>query len=98
MFVILENADYSDALAQPFFASLALRGALLTNVRAVAHPSLPNYIALISGSTQGVSTDRPVTLAAAHIGDLLEARGLRWKAYAEGYPGHCFLGDRLGNY
>jgi hypothetical protein len=98
MIVILENTDYDQAIKQPFLASLARRGALLENFHAETHPSQPNYIALIAGSTYGVSSDRNVTLDERHIGDLLDAKGLTWKVYAEGYPGHCFLGARAGAY
>src|SRR4051812_18047506 len=56
--IVLENTAYEDALRQPFMAELASRGALLTNLSAVAHPSQPNYVALISGSTHGVDSDR----------------------------------------
>jgi len=30
--------------------------------------------------------------------DLLEAKSLQWKVYAEDFPGHCFLGERQGDY
>lgn len=98
MMVVLENTDYDTALHQPFLASLATRGALLTHFTAEAHPSQPNYIALISGSTYRVHSDGKVSLAARHIGDLVETKGLRWKVYAESYPGNCFLGTGAGTY
>lgn len=98
MVVVLENTDYAAALQQPFLASVAKRGALLTNFKAEARPSQPNYIALIAGSTYGVISDDNVTIDARQIGDLLDARSLRWKVYAEGYPGNCFLGARDGLY
>jgi hypothetical protein len=96
--VVLENTDYDEALRQPFLAALAQRGALLSNFEAVAHPSQPNYIALVSGSTQGVYDDGNVNLGSRHLGDLLEEKGYDWRAYAEGYPGHCFLGASRGSY
>jgi hypothetical protein len=98
MTVVLENTNYEAALRQPFLASLAGRGALLTHFTAEAHPSQPNYIALISGSTYGVTSDGNVSLDERHIGDLLEAKGLQWKVYAESYPGSCFLGAAAGTY
>jgi hypothetical protein len=59
----------------------------LSNYTAVAHPSLPNYLALVSGSTQGVTDDctscGPWTRS---IGGLLTRAGKTWGAYAEGYP------------
>lgn len=96
--VVLENATYANALAQPFLADLASRGALLANFFGETHPSQPNYIALTAGSTYGVTSNLNVSLDVGHVGDLLEAAGLSWKVYAEGYPGGCFLGASSGAY
>jgi hypothetical protein len=91
--VVLENEDAGAALAQPFLASLAARGALLNNYHALAHPSQPNYIALMAGDAYGIRDDNPVTIDVPHLGDLLDARGISWKAYVEDYPGGCFAGS-----
>lgn len=96
--VVLENTAYEDALAQPFLRDLAASGALLTNFFAETHPSFPNYVALTAGSTYGLTSNAEVTLDVPHIGDLLERAGRTWKAYAEGYPGGCFLGTSAGAY
>ncbi len=53
---------------------------------------------MISGSTHSVYLDGPVRLNSRHIGNLLEEKGLSWKAYAEDYPGNCFLGAARGRY
>jgi len=91
MVVVLENADYEVARTQPFLAKLGREGGLLRQSFAVAHPSQPNYLALIAGSTYGVDSNAIVTPDVPHLGDLLEAKGRTWKVYAEGYPGGCFL-------
>lgn len=96
--VVLENAGYDEAIAQPFLSKLASQGALLTDFHAVDHPSQPNYIAMIAGDTLGVDGDGVVNLDARHLGDLLEAAGKTWKVYAQGYPGGCFLGAGRGAY
>lgn len=96
--VIFENENYDKAQAEPFFGSLLSKGAFLSNFHAEAHPSQPNYIALISGDTQGVTGDGNTTVDASHIGDLLEAKGKTWKVYAESYPGKCFKGAKSGTY
>jgi len=95
--VVLENTDYEEALAQPFLSQLARNGGLLTNYSAVTHPSQPNYFAMTAGNTFGASNDR-VTLNARHVGDLVEAKGGSWKAYAEQYRGQCDTGTQSGNY
>jgi phosphoesterase family protein len=98
MLVVLENADYDTARAQPFLTTLAREGALLRQSFAVTHPSQPNYLALTAGTTSGVDSNTPVTLDIPHIGDLLEVKGRAWKVYAEGYPGQCFMGPRSDAY
>jgi hypothetical protein len=91
--VVLENEDSGVALAQPFLASLAAQGALLRNYHALTHPSQPNYIALVAGDAYGIKDDNPVTIDVPHLGDLLDAKGISWKVYAEDYPGGCFVGS-----
>ena len=96
--VILENKNADDALRQPFLARLANEGALLHDYYAMAHPSQPNYIALISGSFAGVRGDGNVTLDRLHLGDTLTKAGVSWKSYAEGYPGACSTAKSAGRY
>jgi hypothetical protein len=98
LIVVLENENESEAIGQPFLKSLAARGAYLESYTAITHPSQPNYIAMTAGDVHGVTNDRPVDLDVRHLGDLLEAKGLEWKVYAEGYPGHCELEQRIGRY
>jgi phosphatidylinositol-3-phosphatase len=88
--VIFENEERRSVLGSgdaPTFDRLAADYAQATNYRGVAHPSLPNYLALVSGSTHGVAddcTDCPQT--GPTIGTQLSARRSSWAAYAEGYP------------
>ena len=85
--VILENHDYSTARSQPYTQSLLSRGTEFTNSYAITHPSLPNYLAFFSGSTQGVTNDAcPPTgapYAKDNLGHACEAAGLTWRAYSE---------------
>lgn len=96
--VIFENTGYQEALSQPFFAQFAKQGALLTNYHAIGHPSQPNYVAMVSGSTAGVRGDSNVNVSDSNIGDLLDAQNKTWHVYAESFPGNCFLGSRSGTY
>lgn len=98
MIVILENTDYTETINLPFLSTFAKNGSLLENMTAETHPSQGNYIALTSGDLNGVKNDNDVNLNTRHIADLLEAKGLTWKVYAEDYPGNCFLGTRKGLY
>lgn len=98
IFVLFENTNMATALRQPFFGKLATDGAQFSNMLAITHPSQPNYMALASGSTNGVRDDRVIDVDAGNITDLLEAKGLTWKVYAEDYPGGCFTGKTNKNY
>jgi hypothetical protein len=98
LIIIFENANYEKAMAQSYFKKLSEEGALFTNFNGEAHPSQANYVALIAGDTYGIKNDKNVDLNGSHIGDLLDAKGLTWKAYAEKYPGNCFLGTSSGKY
>ena len=88
--IVFENEDYRAVIGSreaPTFNALARRFALLTRSYAVAHPSLPNYLALVSGSTFGVHTDCTSCLVSGRsLADTLDAAGLTWAAYEEGLP------------
>jgi hypothetical protein len=110
--IVMENHGLGDIInnpSAPFLNQLASSYALATNYTALNHPSLPNYLSLVSGQdfASWSKTDcspGPGCSAgnASNIVDSLENRGLSWKAYMEDYPsscgsqcspGNCFLGD-----
>jgi phospholipase C len=101
LIMIFENTEYSSVAgssAWPEFNQLAKQYALLTRFYAVTHPSLPNYIALTSGSTQGITSDCTTCFVnAVNLPDQVETSGRTWKAYLESMPSACRLGD-AGNY
>ncbi|TMD50109.1 MAG: hypothetical protein E6I86_02015 [Chloroflexi bacterium] len=88
--IVLENTSYQLALRQPYIASLSRQYALATNYSAVALPSLPNYLAISSGSTWGIRDDAYHQLPAGGIGAQLTSAGISWKAYMEGFTGNPF--------
>jgi phospholipase C len=100
--IVFENKGYDEVIGEssaPTFNRLAARGALLTDYLGVARPSLPNYLALISGSTHDISencTDCAVN--APNLADTLEASGKTWKSYAEDLPFPGFTGGESGGY
>ena len=98
IFVVFENTSYATAIQQPFFKKLAASGANFTNFTALTHPSQGNYIALTSGDTEGVTNDNQYDLNVSNVVDLLEAKGITWKVYAESFPENCFQGMKSGNY
>ncbi|HEY2572092.1 MAG TPA: alkaline phosphatase family protein, partial [Solirubrobacteraceae bacterium] len=100
--VVLENAEYGEVIGSssaPYVNSLARRYALMTRSYAIGHPSLPNYLALTSGSTQGIESDcTDCAVSARNIVDQLEGAGISWKAYLEDLPRPCFLGAGSAGY
>jgi hypothetical protein len=100
--VVFENHEatsISGSPDAPTFNALARRYATLTNYDAVAHPSLPNYLALVSGSTHGISSDcTDCVVGARNLADTLAAAGKTWKTYAEGLPYPGFTGGSAGLY
>ena len=96
--VVFENKERDDVAAAPTFALLARRYASLTNYDAVAHPSLPNYLALVSGSTQRITDDCTDCVVNAHnLADTLTAAHKTWKTYAEGLPSAGWNGAQAGS-
>ncbi|KAG0327210.1 hypothetical protein BG000_001043 [Podila horticola] len=93
--IVFENMDYRKVAANPYFSSLAKKGNLLTNYHAITHPSQPNYIAMISGSTQGCKDNKDYNFESKNLIDILEPKDISWKAYQENYPGDCYLEDSL---
>ena len=88
--IVLENTSYQLALRQPYIASLATQYAVATNYSEVGRPSLPNYLAMTSGSTWGIRDDNYHKLPATGLGNQLSDAGITWKAYMEGFTGDCF--------
>ncbi len=97
--IIFENKEYSSIVgssAAPYINSLIAQYGLSTGFSAERHPSEPNYIALTSGDTQGVSDDGVYNLGVNNLFDQVTASGRTWKAYQQGYPGNCFTGSSSG--
>ena len=82
--IVFENENESNVIVDPYFKSLANSGTFLSNFAATSHPSYPNYLAMIGGSTFGITNDTQVTINATSVVDLLEAKGLTWKSYGGG--------------
>jgi phospholipase C len=82
--IVMENKSRAEALAGRFTASLAATYREAANYHAVAHPSVPNYLAMTSGSTWGVTDDSYHALPTQDIGDQLTRAHVSWRAYMDG--------------
>jgi hypothetical protein len=100
--VMFENKESGSVLgsrAAPTFNAYARRYANLTRYYGVTHPSLPNYLALVSGSTHGITTNcTSCVVSAQSLANTIEASGRSWKTYSEGLPSPGFLGPSSGRY
>lgn len=84
--VVLENHGFAEIIESdkaPFIRGLAARGALFIRSYALAHPSEPNYLALFSGSTQGVGDDADYSFAAPSLAGALSDAKRDFLGYAE---------------
>jgi acid phosphatase len=96
--IVFENHEFGSIIGSssaPYINSLASEYALATGYTAVDHPSLPNYLALWSGSTQGVTDDAKHTFSSGQtLGDQIEASGRSWHVAAQNVPvDTCFTGS-----
>jgi acid phosphatase len=102
MVIVEENRNRSEVIGDPempYFNSLATKYENTTSWDGVSHPSLPNYLALISGSTQGETEDATeVSFSGQTLGSQLTAAGVPWRAYMEGLPEPGYEGAALGEY
>jgi phospholipase C len=96
--IMEENKPASAVLgnaAAPYLNRLAGEFSVATHYRAVSHPSLPNYLAITSGTTAGITSDcNPpgafCEASVANIADRIIASGRSWKMYAESMPAPCW--------
>jgi phosphatidylinositol-3-phosphatase len=96
--VVMENENYNDIIGRtdeaPYLNGLAARGASFSNSFAVAHPSQPDYLALFSGSTQRVTSDKcPQNFKnAPNLGAELISSGQSFAGYSESMPSAGYTG------
>jgi len=101
MVVVEENHGFADVIGNPAAPNLnylANTFGLATNYFGVSHPSEPNYVAMLGGSTFGVGDDNPYYVNKVNAPSLvsqMDAAGISWKAYLQslphpGYEGICY--------
>jgi phospholipase C len=101
--VIEENHGFSQIMDKrnraSYIHALAKRGILFTDSHGVTHPSLPNYLALFSGSTQGVTNDScQHTFNNDNLASSLLHGGFSFVTYSESLPETGDLGCASGAY
>jgi len=100
--IVMENKEYGDVIGNrdaPYINRLAHRYGLATASYGIRHPSLPDYLALTSGSTHGIDSDcTDCHVSGPSIVDQLAHARLTWHAYMEDLPRPCFGGAAAGGY
>lgn len=96
--IVLENKERSEVIgnteAMPYLNELAATYAQADAMFGITHPSLPNYLALLSGDTHGIDSNcTDCYLDAPNLVDQLEDEGISWKAYMHGMPEPCYTED-----
>ena len=96
--VVEENHGYNQIIGSqnaPYINELAKEGALFTNSQGVTHPSQANYLALFSGSLQGVQGDecllKKTPFTTTNLGASLLKAGYTFTGYSETLPEAGFL-------
>jgi hypothetical protein len=95
--VVMENKEAESVIGNsqaPYINSLAHQYSMAANYFGVSHPSLPNYLELLGGSTFGITSDcTNCFVNATNLVDQLEAARKSWKAYMEDMPSPCYVGS-----
>ena len=107
VFIMMENTGRwgiigtaDNRARSPYQAGLWANPAVyhFTHYYGVTHPSLPNYLALASGSTHGTSGSDAVfagKFTGPALWSLLAAAGVPWAVYQDSMPGAC---SKIGKY
>lgn len=100
--VVLENHGLKDTIgnaAMPAINRLARQYGYASNYTGVAHPSLPNYVAMIAGSTMNLTSDDPAQrFAGDNLALQLTRAGLSWRGYMQALPRDGSVADYAGTY
>ncbi len=100
--IVMENHGLNSIIGSssaPYLNQLANSYSLLTQYSFVTNPSLPNYLALLAGSTfacggydgnPNTNTCTNNAWASTNLVDSLEAKGYSWRAYMEDMPSNCY--------
>jgi phospholipase C len=95
--IVFENKEFDRVIGNsgmPIFNQFAADYTRLTQHYAVTHPSLPNYIAMVSGDTFEINRNcEDCFISAPSLPDLIETSGRTWKTYQEDMPRPCFVGS-----
>jgi hypothetical protein len=92
VWIVMENKGFDRIIGAPeapYINQLASAYGLATDMSAETHPSLPNYIALVSGSTQGITDDHGPSTHPLSAPTIFGQLAGDWRALQESMPENC---------
>lgn len=96
IWIVFENHSFSEVIGSsgaPYINSLASECGLATNYTAITHPSLPNYLALTSGSNDGITTDCSPSSSCDTSASSIFSQQPSWRSLEESMPSNCAQSD-----
>jgi hypothetical protein len=99
--IMEENTSYGSIVGSrsaPYINTVINACGLATNYHNITHPSLPNYIAITSGTPFSALTPflpdcSPAEDCESRADNIFNELGTRWKGYAESMPAECDKSD-----
>jgi len=95
VWIVMENKSWHDVMGSgnaPNIQRLAGLCGVASAFYGEAHPSLPNYIAMTSGGTQGVTDDKLPISHPLSVDNIFQQVG-DWRALEESMPAPCSTSD-----
>jgi hypothetical protein len=94
VWVVMENKAYTSIIGSPsapYINQLATQCGSASQFFAETHPSLPNYIAMTSGSPQGIADDNPPSSHPLNVPSIFSQLPGSWRSLQESMPSNCLL-------
>jgi phosphatidylinositol-3-phosphatase len=94
--VLMENKDYGQIIGSksaPYINGLAKACGLATQYHGITYPSLPNYLAVTSGSAYGIHDDNGPAAHPIGAASIFSQVGASWQSLSESMPVACGRAD-----
>jgi hypothetical protein len=94
VWIVMENHSYSEVVGSsnaPYETQLASQCGSASKFFAETHPSLPNYIAMTSGSPQGITDDSDPSAHPLNVPSIFSLTAGGWRSLEESMPNNCQL-------
>lgn len=96
IWIVMENRSYSQIIGStdaPYINGVASACGVATNFTAAASLSLPSYIAMTSGSTQGITDSGSPAVHPLAVESIFSQLSGDWRALEESMPSNCYPVD-----